>query len=218
MARARDDEVDASVHDLTDGERAQLDALIPRPWSARHRWLVIGTIVLAIAGAILGVRSGVFGPQLSVSLPGGGVDASDPGRLEVEWIVLLRNDGWVRAEVEALAPPDLAAVTWRGADGLPVVLDPGEEREVVVNLDVAGCEVDLRGYDDVPVRASGGLLPSRTVEIAAGTRHDPNQRVVYQDEDGAPDVILPAWPDQAPSWILDAIHAPCASLPDRDAP
>lgn len=191
----------------------RLDSLIPPPWSTARRWLVATGVLTVVAAAVTLVVSGLAGPRLVHDDGwGGGVDAADPDRLSVERIVPLRNTGWVPVTVESFEPADLENVRWGEVDGLPTTLEPGQTREIVVHLEVGGCDVDLGGYDVYPFRARSGLAPARVVEVDAPHATDPTMRTTYRTDDG--DITLPTWPDQPPSWILDAIAAPCQTPPD----
>lgn len=192
----------------------RLDQLVPPPWPASRRWLLAVVVLLVIAAVVTLVISGVAGPRLAHDDHWGGgvnVDASDPDRLAVERIVALRNDGWVPVTIESFEPTDLDDISWGGDDGLPVTLQPGQTREIVVHLEVAGCDIHAGGYDVYPFRARSGLAPARVVEVDAPHSTNPTTRTTYQTNDG--DVTVPAWPDQPPSWILDAIAAPCQDEP-----
>lgn len=191
----------------------RLNSLIPPPWSTSRRYLVALAVLTVVATAVTVVISGLAGPRLAHDdLGGGGVDAADPDRLAVERIVTLRNEGWLPVTVETFEPADLDDVRWGEVDGLPTTLEPGQTREIVLHLEVAGCNVDVDGYDVYPFRARSGLAPARLVEVDAPHPTDPATRTTYRTDDD--DVTLPAWPDQPPSWILDAIAAPCQTPPD----
>ena len=195
------------------GVDERIDTLIPAPWPAWRRTLVVVGLLGLAAGLVAATLSGLAGPRLAhADAWGADIDAADPERLVVARTVPIRNDGWLAARLESFEPDPLDDVAWLDVDGLPVTLQPGETREVTVRLEVAGCDVDVEGYDVFAFRARGGLAPSRITEVSARHSSDPNRRATYATEDG--DVELPVWPDQQPSWILDAIAAPCQSPPD----
>jgi len=194
---------------------SRLDALVPPPWPTGRRVLTAGLVLLLTMAAVLTVHSGLLGPRLDITADGAGgsVDAADADQLEVERIVPVHNDGWLPLEIEGFEAPDLPDITWNGVDGLPATVEPGATHQIVLKLTVAGCDVDLRGHDTFTFRSRSGVTPARNVQLAAPQSSDPTIRTTYVADDGD-ELTLPVWPDQPPSWILDAIAPPCQTAPD----
>jgi hypothetical protein len=202
------------VAGATETADQRLDELVPPPWGPGRRAAATGAgvvIVLVLIGAVV---SGSAGPRLSHGMePGWSVDGADRDALAVQRIVPVRNDGWLPVTLDGFEPPPLEHVTWGRTTGLPAVVDPGDTHEVTIGLVVHGCDVDLAGFDVVPIRAASGIAPARIVEIPADSQ--PTMRTTYETVDGSQPVTLPIWPDQPPSWILDSIEPVCSTPPDR---
>jgi hypothetical protein len=207
------------------GDERDLDQLIPPPWSARRRVVLLLAVLAVGALLIVTLRSGLLGPRLAEGdVSGGSVQAGDPQQMVAERHVLIRNVAWMPVAIEAAELPPLEGVSWGSVQGLPVTLEPGESHEVVVSFVVAGCEVDVQGYGVLPLRARSGIAQARIVQVPVAAWNDPLQREHYfigaedhplstVDEDAW--MTLPPWPDQPPSWLLDAIHAPCSTPPNE---
>lgn len=210
---------------MPENGRVELDRLIPPPWSARRRVLLLVAVLAVGALTIATIRSGLVGPWLTDGqVTGGSVHAGDPEQLVAERHVLVRNSAWMPVTIEAAQLPPLEGVAWGAVQGLPVTLKPGEGQQIVVSFVVEGCEVDMQGYDVLPLQAKSGVAPTRILKLPVIAWSDPRQREHYYigNEDQAVFapaadgwVTLPPWPDQPPSWILDAIHAPCSTPPNK---
>lgn len=188
--------------ELAEPDRERLDDLIPAAWPTWRRRLTVTMVLGVVAVMIALVAAGLLGPRLVHDRGGSAwVDAEDPDHLVGEQGITLRNAGWVTATIHSVELPDLADVTWGEVQGLPIRLEPGETHELLIPLAVAGCDVNLHGYDVLPIHAKSGVAPARVVQVPVRARTDPSERSA-------------AWPDQPPSWILDHIAAPCATPAD----
>jgi hypothetical protein len=198
---------------LSAEEQRQVDDLLPPPWPTARRMTVVGLALLLVAISVIAVRAGVLVPQLTTTGLGSNVDAADPERLRAELLVTIRNRGLVPATIEGIELPAIDGVTWVEVQGQHATLGRGGSVTLTVPFVVAGCEIDVGGYDVLPLRASGPVGPARTVDVAMPWTTDPTMRTTHQADDGS-ELTLPTWPDQPPSWILDAISGPCLSPPD----
>jgi hypothetical protein len=198
---------------LSADERRQVDELLPPPWPTGRRMAVAALALLLVTAGVITVRSGLLVPQLTVTGWGSNVDAADPERLDAELLVTIHNRGLVPATIEGIELPAVDGVTWSGVPEQQAILGRGGSVQLTVPFVVAGCEVDVGGYDVLPLRAGGPVGPARTVEVAMPTTTDPTMRTTHRADDGS-ELTLPSWPDQPPSWILDAISGPCLSPPD----
>jgi hypothetical protein len=199
---------------LSAEEQRQVDDLLPPPWPTARRMAVAGVALLLVVGSVVAVRSGVLVPQLTTTGWGSNVDAADPERLRAELLVTIHNRGLVPATIERIELPAISGVTWgEEVQGQHATVGRGGSVQLTVPFVVAGCDVDVGGSDVLPLRAGGPVGPARTVAVSMPWSTDPTMRTTYQADDGS-ELTLPSWPDQSPSWILDAIEAPCASPPD----
>lgn len=205
LERSRDRGSDPARESGADLERA-LDELVPPPWSPARRALVAGGVVLAVAVLTAAWWGGLLGPRLPPGDSGFGSSSTvqgETGEITAEQRVPLRNRGRVSATIHRIDLPDLDGVTWQQArvDGvgeLPVDLAPGEAVLLRLAFAVEDCAaVDADGLTSVPLRASSGLAPARTVnvEVRSVARH-------------------PQWPpgDRDPSWVYATVAGPCSDL------
>jgi hypothetical protein len=194
-------------------QRRQVDELLPPPWPTARRMAVAGALLLLVVASVIFVRSGLLVPQLTTTGWGSNVDAADPERLRAELLVTIHNRGLVPATIEGIELPAIEGVTWGEVQGQRATVGRGGSVQLTVPFVVAGCEVDVGGFDVLPLRAGGPVGPARAVEVAMPWTTDPTLRTTHRADDGSA-LTLPSWPDQPPSWILDTIEAPCSTPPD----
>lgn len=199
---------------LTLDDEGRLDELVPPPWSRQRRTFALVVALGVAAGVLAIVLSGAVGPRLKhESGWGAGVTRLDgQQRITVERQAPIRNTGWLPVTVETLDFPDLDGVTWGEVPGLPVRLGPGETHELIVPFTVTGCDIDVAGYDVLPIRATSGIAPSRIVEVAPPASDPWSGPTTFRDDDGD-ETLVPGFPEQPPSWIIDTVADVCLAPP-----
>ncbi len=196
-----------------EGPASLVDDLIPPPWSARTRILAAAVALVVVVAVLALAMSGLVAPRLVHGDSwGSSVDGEDPDRLRAERIAPIRNAGWVAVTLHELLLPDIDGVRWGQVVGLPAVLAPGQVLEVVIPFEVAGCTLDAEGYDVFELRAASRIGPSRVVGVPSLSSGEPTTSVTHLDGRDGEALVLPAWPEQPPSWILDSIAAHCSDL------
>lgn len=199
----------------TDEELEQLNQLIPPPWPAKHRRRVAALVAITMTAVLAAPLAGLLGPQLAWGPDNGWettghIDSEVTARRYIE----IHNDGWLPVTLHALDPPHVGGVEWGPISGVPAAIDPRGVHQISVSFTVTECDIDLGGFNALPLRASSGLVPARTIFLAPPHNDDPNTRTRTTADDGS-QVTVPPWPDQPPSWMLDTIQAACTLLPDQ---
>lgn len=190
-------------------DTAAIDALIPPPWPLARRLMVTAVVVVLIAGAVMSVRSGLFGPQLEhVSAWGSNIEASPNGTVVGERIAPIRNTGMLTVDLQQAELPPIEGLVWLDVVGLPAVLAPGEQVEIAVRFEASTCSLDVAGLDAFPLLAQSGITPARLVDVPAPASHEPEFRSSGASG-GASEDLLARWTEQPASWVLDTMAPLC---------
>lgn len=193
----------------------ELDQLIPPPWPAKRRRRVAASVAITVTAVLAASLLGLLGPQLAWGPDDGWettghIDSEVTARRYIE----IHNDSSLPVTLHALDPPHINGVEWGPTSGVPAAIDPRGVHQISVSFTVTDCDIDLAGFNALPLRASSGLVPARTINLAPPYNDDPNARTRTPADDGS-EVTVPPWPDQPPSWILDTIRSACTLLPDQ---